>query len=156
MKIEKQLTVNGSQSEVWNILWDVERIAGCIRGCSDVTVVEPEKRYTARITQRIGPFQVSFPLLIDVLESTPEESITVVASGKDARIGSRLKATMRLALRQVEEARTTIEIDTEVALQGRIATLGQSIVSRKADEEIGHFSTALQRELSSGTGSGHE
>lgn len=147
MKIEKRLTVDGSPGEIWKVLWDVERIAGCIRGSSDVTVIEPHKHYSARITQRVGPFQVSFPLDIEVLETILNNSITVVAAGKDTKIGSRMKATMRLSLQSVDESRTVLDIDSDVALQGRIAALGQGIISRKADEELDHFSRALEREL---------
>lgn len=147
MKIEKRLTVEGSPPEIWEVLWDVERIAGCIRGCSDVKVIEPERHYSAHITQRVGPFHVSFPLDIEVLEIDPMKAITVVGSGKDTKIGSRIKGTMRLSLRPIDETSTGLEIDTDVALQGRIAALGQGIVNRKADEELGHFSIALQKEL---------
>lgn len=147
MKIQKQLVVEGRPAELWEILWDVERIAGCIRGCSDVTVIEAERHYSAVITQRLGPFQVSFPLAIEVVDSAPTSSITVMASGRDAKLGSRMKATMRLTLSLVDEHRTSLDIDTDVALQGRLATLGQGIVARKADEELAHFSASLEREL---------
>jgi carbon monoxide dehydrogenase subunit G len=147
MKIAKQLSVDGQPAEIWEVLWDVERIARCIRGVSDVVVIEPEREYSARITQRVGPFQVSFPLRIEVLESKPITSITVVASGRDTKLASRLKATMRLGLDSVTASTSSLSIDTDIALQGRLATLGQGIVARKADEELAHFSVALGREL---------
>lgn len=147
MKIAKQLAVDGQPAEIWEVLWDVERIARCIRGVSDVVVIEPEREYSARITQRVGPFQVSFPLRIEVLESKPITSITVVASGRDTKLASRLKATMRLGLDSVTASTSSLSIDTDIALQGRLATLGQGIVARKADEELAHFSVALGREL---------
>lgn len=147
MKISKQVSVDGRPPEIWDVLWDVERIARCIRGVSDVVVIEPERKYSALLTQRVGPFRVSFPLVIEVLESRPTSLITVVASGRDAKLASRLKATMRLSLDQASEGTSVLGIDTEVALQGRLATLGQGIVARKADEELAHFSAALEREL---------
>lgn len=147
MRISKQLAVDGQPADIWEVLWDVERIARCIRGVSDVVVIEPERKYSARITQRVGPFHVSFPLLIEVLESTPTSSITVVASGRDAKLASRLKATMRLSLETATESTSSLAVDTDVALQGRLATLGQSIVARKADEELAYFSAALGQEL---------
>jgi carbon monoxide dehydrogenase subunit G len=150
MKISKQLAVDGQPPEIWEVLWDVERIARCIRGVSDVVVIKPEREYSARITQRVGPFQVSFPLVIEVLESKPTSSITVVASGRDAKLASRLKATMRLSLDAATASTSSLAIDTDVALQGRLATLGQGIVARKADEELDYFSVALGRELGAG------
>jgi carbon monoxide dehydrogenase subunit G len=147
VRIDKQVVVDGRPPEIWEILWDVERIAHCIRGVSDVSVVEPERRYSARITQRVGPFQVSFTLAIDVLEVQPVSSIKVMASGRDAKLASRMKATMLLNLGALEESRTSLDIHTDVKLQGRLATLGQGIIARKADEELAHFSAALEREL---------
>lgn len=154
MKISKQLVVDGQPPEIWEVLWDVERIARCIRGVSDVVVIEPERKYSARITQRVGPFQVSFPLLIEVLESRPTSLITVVGSGRDAKLASRLKGKMRLSLSPASESTSVLDIDTDVSLQGRLAALGQGIVARKADEELGHFKAALGRELGTSEGSG--
>lgn len=147
MKIEKQIIVDGGPEEIWELLWDVERIAGCIRGTSDVRTIEPEQSYSAMVTQKVGPFAVSFPLAISVVDRRPPSSLTVAASGRDARLGSRMKATLELALAPADGDRTSLTIDATIALQGRLASLGQGIVARKADEELAAFSHALGAEL---------
>ena len=147
MRIEKAVVVAGRPEQLWDLLWDVERIAGCIRGTSDVRTVEPERRYTATVTQKVGPFGVSFPLAIEVTERQPPSSLTVEASGRDPKLGSRLKATMHIALAAADDERTRLSIDTTIALQGRLASLGQGIIARKADEELAWFSQALEAEL---------
>ena len=147
MKIEKQLVVDRGAEDIWGFLWDVERVAACIRGTSDVRILEDRHHYSARVTQRVGPFGVSFPLLIDVVEADAPHRLTVSASGRDAKLASGMKATMQLTLRPQGEERTIIDIDTTVALQGRLASLGQGIIGRKADDELEYFSEALAREL---------
>ena len=147
MRIEKSVVVPGRPDELWEVLWDVGRIATCIRGASDVVTIEDRRAYSAVITQKIGPFSVRFPLSIQVLETAPPSLLTILASGRDARIGSGMKATMRLRLEPAGADTTALAIDTEITLQGKLASLGQGLINGKADEELEHFRTCLGHEL---------
>src|SRR3990170_7587074 len=106
MKIEKQLVVERRAEDIWEFLWDVERVAACIRGTSDVRILEDRLHYSARVTQRVGPFGVSFPLLIDVVEAEAPRRLAVTASGRDTRLASGMKATMVLTLEPEGDERT--------------------------------------------------
>ncbi len=147
MKIEKALVVPGRPEEVWEVLWDVSLGAGCIRGASDVVTIEDRRAYSAVMTQKIGPFTVRFPLSIQVLEAVPPTLLTIVASGRDTRIASGMKTTMRLRLEPAGDNETALAIDTDVTLQGKLASLGQGLINGKADEELEHFRTCLSLEL---------
>lgn len=154
MRIEKTTVVPGRPEEVWEVLWDVSRVAACIRGASDVVTVEDRQSYSAVLTQKIGPFSVRFPLQIQVLEAVPPRTLVIVATGRDTRIGSGMKTTMRLGLEPAGHAETALAIETEITLQGKLASLGQGLINGKADEELEHFRTCLSRELDRGHPSG--
>jgi carbon monoxide dehydrogenase subunit G len=147
MIVDKDLVISSEPHVLWDVLWDVSRIASCIRGCSDVQVLDPRRRYSAVLDQSVGPFHVSFPLNIEVTDIKPHERIAVEATGRDAKLASQIKATMGLSLTRVGDRSTMLHIHTDLAIRGRLATLGQGIVSRKADEELRYFSACLEEEL---------
>ena len=147
MKIEKEITVDVSPERVWDFLWDVERVARCIPGCSDVQVVEPQRSYKATVAEKVGPFRVSFPLTIAVTELEAPRHLQVRASGADTKVASNLKATLDLWLTESQGNGTTIGIVTDLAVLGKLGALGHSVISRKADENIQRFSAALRQQL---------
>jgi carbon monoxide dehydrogenase subunit G len=84
VRVEKQTTVAAPPEQVWAFLWDVERVARCIPGCSDVRVVDPQRSYTATVTEKVGPFRVSFPLEIEVTRLEAPRNLQVQARGADS------------------------------------------------------------------------
>jgi carbon monoxide dehydrogenase subunit G len=52
---EEQLRVPVSVADAWDFLWQTERVAACLPGCTGVEVVEAGKTYRAQFEDRIGP-----------------------------------------------------------------------------------------------------
>ena len=147
MKIEKKVVVQASPDKVWDTLWDVERVAGCIPGCSGVQVIEPQKSYTAVVSEKVGPFKVSFPVAVTVAEMQAPTHMRVDATGRDNAMASTLKATMSLDLAGQSANQTQIAIDVDMTVLGKLGTLGSSVIKRKADENMEKFSQNLAREI---------
>ncbi len=154
MRIQHDFEVGRGAEAVWTRLWDVELVASCIRGCSEVQTIEPLRAYSATVTQTIGPFHVAFPLAIDIREAQPPARLTVSASGRDNRIASRVQGTLTTTLAEVARDRTRVAIDMELSVQGRLATLGHGIIERKGRDELTHFADELRRALSEPTEAG--
>ena len=148
MRIQHDFEIGRGAEAVWTRLWDVELVASCIRGCSDVQTVEPLRVYSATVTQTIGPFRVAFPLAIDVREAQAPARLTVSASGRDNRIASRVQGTLTTTLAEVAPDRTLVSIDMDLSVHGRLATLGHGIIERKGRDELNHFADELRRALS--------
>jgi hypothetical protein len=147
VKIEKQIAVQAKPERVWGLLWQIERLAECIPGCSEVRIVEPQRTYTATVTERLGPFRVSFPLTIAVTELEAPRRLQVRASGADARTASNLRATLDLSLAERSDGGTTISIVTDLNVLGKLGALGHSVITRKAHENLERFGAALREEL---------
>ncbi len=146
MKFEKTVTVKAPREAVWKFLWDVPRVAACLPGCKGAQVVEEGKRYTATVGERVGPFRVEFPLSIEVLESSPPEHLKARAGGKDAKVDGLVK--VELDLRLVESGGgTEMRLSTDVAVLGKLGTLGHSVIVRKGDELVAKFAEGLRAHL---------
>jgi uncharacterized protein len=151
MKIEKEITVDVPPERVWTFLWDVERVARCLPGAGDVRTVVPHERYTAVVSERVGPFKVSFPLEIQVVEAEPGRRLKAVASGRDAAMGSALKVTLDLQLAPAGDG-TRLLIASDANIQGKLGVLGHGIIQQRADGLITQFAQSMRRELQADAG----
>lgn len=150
MTFEQEIAVAAAPEQVWAFLWDVDRVARCLPGCRDVRTVVAHQRYEAVVAERVGPFKVQFPLEIQVLAAEAPTHLQVQASGRDASIGSSLQVTLDLRI-EGQGAGSRLVIHSDVAIQGKLGTLGHGVIQPKANGIMGQFAEALRRELQAGT-----
>lgn len=146
MKFERTVTVKAPRETVWQFLWDVPRVAACIPGCKGAQVVEEGRRYAATVAERVGPFKVEFPLSIEVLESSAPGHLKARAGGRDGKVDGLVKLELELNLVEAGEG-TEMRLTTDVAILGKLGTLGHSVIVRKGDEVVGKFAEALRAQL---------
>ena len=127
---------------VWERLWDVPALARCIPGCGDVEAVDDRRHYRATIRERVGPFRIAVPLDILVAASPPER-LAVSASGRDATLGSPVKVALTVALSGNGTGGTSLALDGQIHVAGKLATLGQGVVERRTRDALDQFAANL-------------
>ncbi|MDE2766303.1 MAG: SRPBCC domain-containing protein [Chloroflexota bacterium] len=146
MELSDEFSVSAPPSEVWRLFWDLPRVARCLPGCESITSTGPDA-YRARVAQRVGPFKVAFDLDLAVQEAVEMERVVVSGGGQD-RMGNRLKLNrLSLELEEAPGGGTLVKYGLDFALTGRMATLGNSAVKRKAEETRREFSERIAAEL---------
>ncbi|HWO41149.1 MAG TPA: SRPBCC domain-containing protein [Candidatus Eisenbacteria bacterium] len=146
MRFEKEVQIHAPREKVWNFIWDVDRFIACVPGCKEAKTIEPGKRYTATMVEKVGPFRVEFPTTIEVLERRELSHIKAQASGADNKIGSRMKVDLDVNLRG-EGDQTTLGFIADVDVLGKLAALGHGIIKRKADQVLDEFAQSVKRRL---------
>lgn len=149
MIFENSIEIDVPRDKAWDFLWDVDRLISCVPGCEEAATVEAGKLYNARMVARVGPFKVTFPIKIEVLESEPKQRIKARASGSDNKIGSHLKVELDVSLED-KGSSTLVSFVASVDILGKLATLGHSIIKRKADNDVAAFAQAVKKELEGG------
>jgi uncharacterized protein len=147
MRFEELVKVPVSVPEAWDFLWQVKRVAACLPGCRDVVEIEPGKTYKAQFQDSIGPYKANFDLDIVVQETRPQELISLTASGQDKRLGASQQVTMTVRLRPAGEQATILDVAADVVILGKIATLGQFAIKRKAKDTVEKFTRNISAEL---------
>ncbi len=146
MKVEREIRIAAPREAVWAFLWDVPRLAACIPGARDVRTVEEGKRYAAVVGERVGPFKVQFPLEIEVLETQPPARLRARAGGRDASVDGIVKVDLDVALAPVDGG-TALTLTAEIAVLGKLGTLGHGVIVRKGTEIVERFAAAVRVQL---------
>lgn len=146
MQFQKEVEILAPREKVWQFIWDVDRFIACVPGCKEAKTIEPGKRYTATMVEKVGPFKVEFPTTIEVLEREELTRIKAQATGADNKIGSRMKLDLDVHLRE-DGDKTILGFVAGVDILGKLAALGHGIIKRKADQVLDEFAQAVKTKL---------
>lgn len=150
MDLEARVVIRRNSETVWKRLWDVEGLARCFDGCREVGVIEPNKRYSARVVERVGPFSVSLGMELDVVESEEGRRIAIEARGVDGKLGTRIRWRADVGLEDDGEDQTAMDIRLHAEVRGKIASLGEGMVKRKAREALAKFTSSFAQMVEKG------
>ena len=148
MRFDERIEVKANTTEVWSFLWDVERVAKCLPGCQEVRVLEPQKKYAVVIMERVGPFKARFDNTVDVLEMDEANlRVKIQAVGNDKKLGASTRTELTVKLEELATGGTSVDVVAEIQVIGKIASLGQVVIRRKAQDVVKKFAQAISQEL---------
>ncbi len=102
------------------------------------------------ITVRLGPMKIKYEGVASVVEQdTSLRRIVSEGSAKDRRGGGTAKATVSATLVD-DDGGTVVNVETELAITGRPAQMGQGLIQDVAEQVINQFADRLQAELAAG------
>jgi carbon monoxide dehydrogenase subunit G len=144
MRVTREVAIVVPAQALWDLLWDVRRIVECLPGCVDAREVEAHQRYAAKMQQKVGPISLSLPLDVKVVEADAPRRLALDARGRDPVVGA--EVAVRVTLDVVSRGEeSTLRIDAEGRILGRLGALGHGVIQRKAEETIEEFGARLQR-----------
>ncbi len=143
MRFHHSLPLGVGPKDAWVLLRQVERVVAFIPGVEDVERTELGG-YRVQVRDRVGPFQVHFPL--DLAVTWDELQYQVLASGQDPATKSYMVMDVRVQVMPEGEA-SVLDIDASLQVTGRLGTLGQSVMTRMFEHKIDALAENLQRQL---------
>lgn len=134
-------------NRVWLVMVDIARIAACIPGCEQVEERERLARYSAVMKQKVGPFKLEVPAEIIVEEHHEPSLVRARASGKDKLTRTTLGVELDVRLESLDTSKCRLTVDAALQVSGRLASLGYSIIKKKADENFAEFEKRFLTQL---------
>lgn len=144
--VARTVRVAARPDAAWAVLLDVQRVASWLKVVRDVKELEPLRRYTTVLEDRVGPFAMRADLAIDVTADESARRLHVSGSGEDRQVASRISATLDLAVVPQGEG-SDIVVSGRYEITGRIATLGAGAIRKKGDKVLEDFFANVTREL---------
>lgn len=149
MKLREEFEVAEPVATVWTFFEQPERVAQCMPGVEQLTVVTPDD-IDVRVTQSVGPMTATFAVRIAIVERVQEKLIGFTATGKSVRgaMGN-VRANVSVQLEPVGD-RTLVMVEGDVALAGALGSVGQKVVAKQAGRVTGQFARNLAEALGGG------
>jgi carbon monoxide dehydrogenase subunit G len=146
VKVSESFVVPESRDAVWEVVGDVARIAKCMPGVEDVSVVDADNA-TVRVSQSLGPMSATFDAKMKVTEREAGRLIAFSATGRSVK-GAAGNVRVTNSVRLEDEGDSTrVLLEADVAMGGMLGAVGGKVIARQAAQAAKEFASALEREL---------
>jgi uncharacterized protein len=153
MKFTGRIDVPAPRPAVFEKLRDAHFFASCVEGVQDLVEID-ERHYTATLETRVAYLKFKFAVSVEIVEL--DEPVRVVAKVEGTPLGmvGRLTATSAAHLDE-HDGGTIVHYELDVALTGKLGSLGQPVLKSKAKEMERQFASRIQAKFQ-GENSGTE
>ena len=150
MKFSGELTVKAPRAEVFDKVRDARFFASCVDGVSQLAETAPDT-YAALFETKVAYMKFKFKVTVEVVRAEPPREIEAKVEGTPLGIVGRLTATSLTRLTEAGDE-TRIAYDAEVALTGKLGSLGQPVLRAKTKEMERQFAARLAASFAEGAG----
>ena len=148
MKLSGSYQINLEKQKVWEALNDPEILKQAIPGCEDF-IKNSDTEFTAKATNKIGPFNASFTGDIELGDLDPPHSYKISGSGNSPVGFASGEATVKL---EDHENGTKLIYEVQANVGGKIAQVGSRLIDmtakKMADIFFGKFSKLISKDES--------
>ena len=143
MKLSGSYQINLEKQKVWEALNDPEILKQAIPGCEEF-IKSSDTEFTAKATNKIGPFNASFTGDIELKDLNPPNSYKITGSGNSPVGFASGEATVKL---EDNKNGTNLIYEVEANVGGKIAQVGSRLIDmtakKMADIFFGKFSELI-------------
>ncbi len=142
MKFTGRIDVPAPRQAVFEKLRDAHFFASCVDGVHDLVEID-DRHYTATLETRVAYIKIKFAVSVEIVEL--DEPVRVVARVEGTPMGmvGRLTATSAADLEEADGG-TAVNYELDVALTGKLGSLGQPVLKSKAKEMERQFASRIQ------------
>ena len=146
MKLSGSYQINLEKQKVWEALNDPEILRQAIPGCEEFTK-NSDTEFTAKATNKIGPFNASFTGDVELKDLNPPNSYKISGSGNSPVGFASGEASVKL---EDHQNGTKLIYEVEANVGGKIAQVGSRLIDmtakKMADIFFGKFSELISTE----------
>ena len=146
MKLSGSYQINLEKQKVWEALNDPEILKQAIPGCEEF-IKNSDTEFTAKATNKIGPFNASFTGDVELKDLNPPNSYKISGSGNSPVGFASGEASVKL---EDHQNGTKLIYEVEANVGGKIAQVGSRLIDmtakKMADIFFGKFSELISTE----------
>jgi carbon monoxide dehydrogenase subunit G len=143
MELESTFSVVAPIDTVWATIMDFERVAGCVPGAEILNKLS-EDAYQVGMKVKLGPVSMQYKGLMNVIERDAVAH-RAVFEGRAQEARGQGTAQGRATLSLSESGGTTTgTVSADIALSGKVAAMGKSIIGSVTDQMMALFAENLQ------------
>ena len=141
MKFTGRIDVPAPRQAVFEKLRDAHFFASCVDGVQDLVEIDA-RHYTATLETRVAYITFKFAVSVEIVELDVPVRVVARVEGTPIGMVGRLTATSAANLEE-QDGGTAVNYDLDVALTGKLGSLGQSVLQSKAKEMERQFASRI-------------
>lgn len=142
MQLVNEFEVGAPVEHAWAVLSDVRTVVTCVPGAEIVGASGDD--YDGQVTIKVGPVSMRLAGVVTVLERDDDEhQLAVRGSAKDLRGQGGVEAVIRLRATATGDARTRVDLLTDLDLSGPAGQLGAGMVRQVNKRLLAQFAERL-------------
>ena len=147
--LEKVFPLAASSDSAWQLLQEIETVAGCMPGAK-ITERVDATHYKGTITVRLGPATMSFKGDIEVVNlDVAARSVHLVGKGTDSTGSSAASMDLVASVQAAGGDACELTGRSEVTMSGKAAALGSRLMGPVADQMLKQFAANFATRLQS-------
>jgi uncharacterized protein len=147
MTMNGEIQLNAPRDVVWARLNDPEVLKACIPGCEELEVTE-DNGFRAVAKVKVGPISARFSGRVALSDLDPPNGYRIAGEGEGGIAGfAKGGASMKLA---DKDGGTSLAYDVEVQIGGKLAQLGQRLISGAAKKLADQLFTTFAKAVGEG------
>jgi carbon monoxide dehydrogenase subunit G len=151
LTFQNEFVVAAPPDPTWQILLDLERVAGCLPGAT-IEPASEEGTYNGSIRVKVGPVTMDYKGVARVVELDEAAHVAVFkVEGKELRGQGTATATIRNRLIAEGES-TRVFVETDLSVTGRPAQFGRGIMQDVAGSMLSDFAKSLSEMIAAEQG----
>ena len=148
IELHHQFRVSLPVEDTWDLLLDLPKVAKCLPGANLDDVVEGE--YRGGLSTRIGPISAKYRGVASFRERDEVGRRAVIEARGSEEKGSGSASALITASLKPEGDQTLVDVSTELAISGRAAQFGRSLLSEVSDSLVKEFVNRLEAMIEQG------
>ncbi len=147
MTFSQTCTIPVARERLWDFLMDVTRVSKCLPGVERVEPLEGNT-YQGLFRVRLGPINVGLEGKVTIEEQSREAwRAALRADATERKLGGGMRARAQMSLAPAGDGATTLTVETDLTLLGKIGEFGQPIIKKKADALLQEFAANIKSAL---------
>jgi carbon monoxide dehydrogenase subunit G len=143
MEFTNKFTVPAPLEQAWALLRDVERIAPCLPGASDVESIGDDT-YTGAVVMKVGPIKIAYRGTVAFRDiDVAAKRLVLDASGKENTGKGSAAAIVTVQLKDAGGTSTDVKVHANLQVTGKVAQFGRSAMADVAGRVIDQFANNL-------------
>ncbi|HEX7347347.1 MAG TPA: SRPBCC family protein [Candidatus Limnocylindrales bacterium] len=146
MILEHSFSVAADPDATYAFLLDVNRVATCMPGMSDVQA-ESESVFLGTLKVKVGPIGVTYRGRAAISARDDGSRTAVIeAEGTEGVGAGAVRAVARMSVTP-DAAGSLVAIETDLAIAGRLAQFGRGIIDGVAKRMVGQMADCIRTKL---------
>jgi carbon monoxide dehydrogenase subunit G len=147
VELEKIFPLPGSADVAWELLRNIEAVAGCMPGAKLAERLE-SGAYKGTVTVRLGPATMSFRGEVEVRDVDPDaRSLRLMGKGTDTTGTSGASMDLAARIEGTGAESSNLIGKSEVSVSGRAAAFGGRMMNSVADQVLKQFAENFAKQV---------